>query len=159
MRRVSIAMGLVAAISAAPAVATVASTTLTVSAVIKPSCKVQASPIDFAGTEDNAATRAGGTIDLTCTPDTGYSVAIDSGRNASGAQRRMIGESIEGFLAYEIYTDAALTRPWSSGAAGAVSGVAPRSGKRVSIPTFARVVSSTARAGRYADVVTVTIEF
>lgn len=160
MREDSIAMALGVAWLASPAIAGTASGSMTVSAVIEPSCIVDASPIIFSGgNEVIADTRANSAINLTCTPGAGYSVVIDGGRNAAGAQRRLISETGDGYLDYEIYIDAALTRRWSKGVSGAVAGVAPRSGDQVAIPAYAKVLSRTARAGRYSDVVTITVDF
>ena len=132
---------------------------MAVSAKIEESCRLDARPVDF------GALPAGGdridadaTIVLICTPAAGYVVTMDEGRHGAGGARRMADAAGTGYLGYEIYQDAARTRPWGATLASAMSAVAPASG-RVELDVHARLADGKALPGSYADTVTVTVAF
>lgn len=130
--------------------------TMTISATVLPSCTVEAGEMAF-GTiaGDGPQASAQSLLTLACTAGTPFAVTLDEGQHGG---RRMAEERGIGFLGYEIFQDAARTRRWDAGAAGAVGGVAP-SGGRISLNAYGRIVSQAAAAGRYGDVVTVTVQF
>lgn len=152
-------VGAMAALAAAPLNAGTASGTMTVSAVVEESCQIDARPMVFgeivsAGGRVNARS----SVTLACTPATSYSVTIDEGRNGANGVRRMADASGLNFLAYELYSDPAHSRRWGAGETSAVSAVAPASG-HVELPVYARLEVSRSTAGRYEDMVTVTVTF
>ena len=133
---------------------------MTVSATVVPACRLDAGTMAFgelmAGdTRGDAHGEGLAILTVDCTPGTPFTVTLDDG--ASGA-RRMTDPAGGGFLAYEIYHDAGGTRRWGASAASAASGVSPASG-RVELNAFGRVITRTAAAGRYGDVVTVAVVF
>lgn len=105
-------------------------------------------------TGDPSQASAQSSLTLECTPGTAYAVSLDEGLHGN---RRMADEQGSGFLGYEIFQDASGTRRWGGGAAGAVSGVAPSG--RIPLNAYGRIVSRTVSAGRYGDVITVTVQF
>lgn len=140
--------------------ATTASAVMLVSATIEPSCHLETSPIEFAP-RNSARPRsdAEGAIAVECTPEVSFAVTLDAGRNPLGSRRRLVGASSGAFLDYDVYTDVARTRPWAKGAAGAVAHVAPANGGAVTIPAFARLISTRATADLYTDQMIVTVAF
>lgn len=129
---------------------------LQVSAIVLPSCAVEAAPLAFgAVSASEERVDAQSSIRLDCTPDLAFTVALDGGRNGD---RHMTGDSTGALLGYEIYTDATRTRRWGGRGGGAVSAIAPGDGV-VEYPVYGRLAANNATADRYSDVVTVTVEF
>lgn len=130
--------------------------TMTITATVLPSCSLEAGGMAFGTIDGNRPQgTAEAALTLQCTPGTAYAVTMDQGQNGA---RRMANVTGGGFLDYEIYRDAAGTRPWGGAAGSAISGVASGPGK-ISLAAYGRVVSSTVTPGQYQDVVTVTVEF
>lgn len=132
------------------------SDTMTITATVLPSCRVTAGEMAF-GTIDP---RGGGgasqaLVGLDCTPGTAFSVALDDGRNGA---RRMADPATGALLHYEIYRDPAARLRWGAAPGETVAAVAPADG-RVEISAYGRVVVDRATAGRYSDVVTVSVMF
>jgi len=141
---------------AAPSVSAV----LTVSATVEPSCRLNTAPITFANrTAARVHAEAEGAIIVDCTPETSFAVSIDNGRHPDGSQRRLLGTTGGAYLDYEIFFDAARTRSWTGGAAGALLLTSSPQGGPVTIPAFAEISTARAVPDRYADQVTVTVSF
>ncbi len=107
---------------------------------------------------DASATGAGGggTLSLTCTTGTDYTVALDNGLHVtSGTQRRM-ASTAGAFISYNLYQDAARTTAWGSGA-NARTGTG--TGAAVPLIVYGRVpaAGSTPAADTYNDTVTMTV--
>lgn len=88
-------------------------------------------------------------------------VAIEISRSRSGSfqPRAMTGPSPS--FEYNLYLDAARTVVWGDGSAGtSVYRVRPVSGRAVSVPIYGRIPPrQNVRAGRYSDVVIITLMF
>jgi len=145
----------VAVAVAGPARAQVASAAMPVSLTVEQSCRVQASPLTFAG-ESGAILAAQSEVAVACTADTGVSVALDDGRNAAGSTRRLADETGT-FVPYAIFVDSAGTRAWGAGEA-AVTGTVG-TGADLRLTAYGRVETGRLPAGTYRDTVTVTITF
>lgn len=158
LARSALAVAAIAAI-ASPLNAGKAGGTMTISAVVEESCQLNARPLVFGAiTSERGPVEARSSVMLSCSPATSYSVTIDDGRNAANGVRQMADSSGMNFLAYELYSDAAMSRPWGASADSAVSASAPVGGS-VELPVYARLEVGHAGAGRYDDVVTVTVAF
>lgn len=97
-----------------------------------------------------------GTLSLTCTTGTDYTVALDNGLHVtSGTQRRM-ASTAGAFISYNLYQDAARTTAWGSGA-NARTGTG--TGAAVPLIVYGRVpaAGSTPAADTYNDTVTMTV--
>jgi spore coat protein U-like protein len=165
MHRLTIRSSLLAAtlaltLSAAPAAAD-ATALLTVSATVVKNCTIDTAPINLgnydpiAANFSNAATPTS-TITVRCSKNTGYSVGIDDGLNFSGA-RRMKHATYSEYLSYELFSDAALTTPWTTAApvTGTSTSRAP-----IGLTVYARIPGGQdVSEGGYADVVTATVNF
>ncbi len=97
-------------------------------------------------------------INVTCTQDTPYTIALNSGTNADATSRRMIGQTVNtDFVPYELYSDAYSTL-WGDGTTfGAVSGGHTGNGSSQSHTIYGQVPSANAPAQDYQDTVTATI--
>lgn len=163
MRKIALGIAAVVAASAAPALAGTATNNMPVSVNVLNSCTVAATPMAF-----GSPTAIGGTdidtsstVSLVCTNGAAYDVALDSGLNASGAQRRMSnGATTPVFVPYGIFKDAARSVNWGSAVGATVAGNAGVSGL-VSLTAYGRIPSSASSvvAGSYTDTVTVTVTF
>lgn len=147
-----------------PATGTVARPTFNVSALVNPSCVVSATDINFPSqgvlrTNVDAA----GSISVTCTPTTTYTVSLDGGQSAGApAARRMSRGGVVGpeFVTYGLYTDAARSSAWGSTAIGGATVTRTGTGAAQTIPVYGRVPpQNTPRAGNYSDVVVVTLTY
>nr|WP_276583969.1 spore coat U domain-containing protein [Pseudomonas sp. RIT-PI-AD] len=98
----------------------------------------------------------GSSFGLQCSTGTNYSVAIDSGLNASGTQRRMSNGGA--YISYNLYQDTARTVPWGNGSNGGSVLSGTGSGAAQEVVVYGRVpVQATPAAGTYLDTVQVTV--
>ena len=153
--RSAAAFSIVAALAgASPAIA--ATDTMTITATVLPSCRVDAGDLAFGALSGREPTARGeALLELECTPGTAFSIALDEGRHGG---RRMAEPTRGAFLHYEIYRDAAGLQRWGGGGSAAAAGVAPADG-RVRLNAYGRVAIDRAAAGEYSDVVTVSVTF
>lgn len=149
-----------AALVAAPS-AVLAQNTMEINAEVQRTCHLAALPMMFGTVSILFPTaNAQAPIFVDCTPNTAFSVAIDNGQNANGAQRRMarIGAGIGTYMNYEIYRDAGRTERWGTTAAQVVNRVAPADG-RVTLYAYGRTSGTVLAAGPFEDTVTITLTF
>ena len=135
------------------------------------SCTVSATALAFGSYSPLSATPAdaNGSITLTCAPvlvafSLAYSITLSSGSQGSYAPRLMMSGAQP--LQYQLYTDVLRSTPWGDGSGGtsAVAGniplilIFPAS---VSHTGYGRVpaLQSSAAAGTYADLITVTVTY
>ncbi len=151
-------LALLAAVAFAPsALAATADATFQVSINITSTCSVAAQDLDF-GSHPSTATNvnADGELEITCTPGTDYTVALDAGANGGGDvnSRRMTNGT--GFVPYQLYSDPGRTTVWGD-VSGTVSGTG--NGAAQTLPVYGRVPDANFPAGAYADLVTVTVTY
>lgn len=95
-----------------------------------------------------------GSMQLTCSAETLYSIGLDNGVNATGSQRQM-SNGAGANITYNLYQDTALLLPWNN-TTGIFNGVG--TGLAVPFIVYGLVpVQSTPIAGNYTDTVVVTI--
>ena len=155
------ALGLwAAALISGPASAGTSDSAMPVSGEIRHRCDVAATPMRFqiANPGANTNSDAVASIHLRCTRFTFFTVTIDYGLNPNGTQRRMISDDGD-FLAYDVYLNAARTRPWGLGnrgvrfrASGPAEGTFNVYGRIPNVSTFNP-------SGVYRDTLTIQIEF
>lgn len=100
---------------------------------------------------------ATGSIEVTCTAGTDYTLALGTGEGAGATEaiRQMTGAG--GTVAYSLYQDAGNSTLWGANT-NAFSGVG--TGSAVALDVFGSVPSqSTPAAGIYSDIVTVTLAY
>jgi spore coat protein U-like protein len=122
------------------------------SAQIDHNCLIVANDLDFgsAGLITSPIDAASG-LDVTCTPGTGYAIAIGGGLHLDNGQRRMSSGS--DYVVYELYEDPGRGQVW-----GSMSGMGD--GTTDQIPVYGRVPAPQSPAvGSYSDTVVVTISY
>ncbi|WP_274426589.1 Csu type fimbrial protein [Chelativorans sp. YIM 93263] len=129
-----------------------------VQANVVPNCSVTAQNIDFGshGVLDTAADAAG-RLDVTCTPGTAYTVALDNGLTGTGptARRMTLGGQA---VVYGLYKDTARSQPWGSSGSQLLSGSG--TGATQSVSVYGRVPAQpTPGPGTYTDTVVVTVTY
>lgn len=154
-----IAAAIAVAATAAPLHAGTTSATMSVTATVEESCHIDVRPIHFGAMPSvHPGVDARSSLVLACTPAASYVVMLDNGRNGSGGTRRMADATGTGFLAYDLFTDAAFTRRWGATPSTGVSGIAPTDG-RVELGVHARLSGGHTESGSYGDTITVTVAF
>jgi spore coat protein U-like protein len=156
--------------SAALAQAGTATANMTVQITITASCTISTATLNFgatvAGTTLVASPVNGSTTtSVTCTSGSPYSIGMNNGVNASGSQRRMASGG--NFLNYNLYTDLALSNPWSTGATNISCTTSTNcylgtgSGTAQTITIYGQVPSTGTAppTGTYTDTVTMTITY
>lgn len=94
-------------------------------------------------------------VRVKCAPGVPYRISVGAGQNDAGAQLRMKGPSGE-FIAYGLYSDAALATPWNAATPMTRIGT----GIEEIHPVYAVVEpQKTPGAGLYRDTVMVTIQW
>lgn len=107
---------------------------------------------------DGRSVGAGGgsSFGLKCSQGTAYSVALDSGQNANGSERRM-GNGGE-YVSYQLYQDAGRSQAWGNGSNGGTVLAGIGTGNNEELVVYGRVpAQATPAAGTYADTVQVTV--
>jgi spore coat protein U-like protein len=148
---------------AAPASAAVETTTIPVSATVTENCVVAATPVAFGAvnTLSGANVDAAGSVEVTCTNETGWSASagLGDGSGASFGVRKMTAGA--NLLEYSLYTDSSRSAVWGdgSGATATVDNVG--TGVVQTFPVYGRVGAgqTSVPAGSYADTVLVTITY
>lgn len=138
-----------------------AATTMPVTMTITAGCTVTATSVAF-GTQSTlgAATPATGTLGVTCTNTTPYTVSLDAGAGtgATTTVRKMTGPAAA-ILNYGLYRDAAGTLNFGN-TIGTDTAAGIGNGNSQPITVYGRVPTQTSPApGSYADTVNVTITF
>src|SRR5512147_588802 len=124
MKTLRLALAALAVGLAAPALAASAQTTFTVNATVAANCSIAAAPINFPSYDpvNPAAVSATGTITVTCTATTPWTVGLNAGTGgaAGGATRSMsLGA---GRLGYDLFRDAGHTQIWDNANPNAAAG-------------------------------------
>lgn len=154
-----------AALVAGAASAATDTTTFNVKIVITSSCDIHtvaATDVDF-GSQPSTATNVDnqGALNLSCTPGTAYTVALDNGQNGTDVNSRKMANGAN-LVPYQLYRLAARGAGdvWGSttGAGGNVL-AGSGTGSTVSIPVYGRVPSANFPAGSYNDVITATVTY
>jgi spore coat protein U-like protein len=149
-----------AAVAPRPAMAGSTTTTLGVSLTINTACTVSAAPIAFSAQSVlSAAVSQTGSVVVTCSNTSPYTVQLDQGAGASAtvANRLMTGPG-SATVAYGLYQDAARTVNWGNAAGSWVAGTG--AGNAQVLTVYGRIlVQTTPAPGAYADTVNVTVSF
>lgn len=140
-------------------------TTFNVKIVITSTCDIHTTaPTDVNfGTQPSSATNVDnqGALNVTCTPGTAYTIALDNGQNGTDVNSRKMASGAN-LVPYQLYRAAArgAADVWGSttGAGGNVL-TGSGSGAVQSVPVYGRVPSTNFPAGSYNDVVTATITY
>ncbi len=139
-----------------PAHAATATGTLNVDAVVLNTCAVATTPVTFTNVGLTQAT-GNGTVTVTCTNTSAFTVALDGGSNADISARTLtsILDPSDTFT-YQLYTASDLSTVWGDGSTGStVAGTGPLE----ILTVYGATTSSPAAPGVFADTVTVTVTY
>lgn len=145
----------------APAIAlpATATSTFNTTATVVATCAISATNVAF-GSYSTAQLDATGSISITCTNGTTYTVALDAGVGASAtlAARKMTGPSSQ-TLTYSLYQDVSRSTLWGD-TAGVNTAAGTGSGAAQSLTVYGRIPSlQFPGAGTYSDTITVTLSY
>ena len=151
------------ALSAAPCSAGKATYTMPVQVNVTNACTVSAVPLIFTiAVPANADVDRTTTITVQCPPNIPYTIDIDEGlwpQGGSGAKRRVKHQTINDYMTYDVYKDPPRSQVWGKGNLKQVNGNSGLSGT-VIYTVFGRLNGKTTmRAGRYSDLLTVTVNY
>jgi len=144
-----------------------ATATFQVQMKISKSCTVTAgagSDMQLGTVDATSAVGTNGTsnVSVTCSKTTPYSIALQSGNNAStaglGTLKGAAGNTDT--LTYQLYSNSGLTTAWGNGGASLVSGTG--TGAPVSVGVWAKGTGATptlVTPDDYSDIVTVSVSF
>ncbi len=159
-RRFAVAAAL--ATMAAPTFAATATSSLSITGTVIPSCSVNTTALNFGATIPtpvNSPIDQQGTITVTCTNSQGYSVALGAGAGAGAtvAVRKMTSGT--NTLNYSLYTDATRNTVWADvGSPTLTQRVGTGAAQQITV--FGRILSGqTPVVGTYSDTVVVTVTF
>jgi spore coat protein U-like protein len=135
----------------------------TVQATVINDCTISASNIAF-GTSGllKSTLTASGTVSVACTNKAPYAVSLGagSGANATVADRRMTRSGGADQVKYQLYQDAAFSRPFGDGTVGTTTVAGVGTGSTQNIPVYGRVQpQSTSTPGSYIDTVIATVTY
>lgn len=141
-----------------------ATTTFNVTATVIDSCDVSANNLAFGNVEpvNNLNIDAAGSVTVTCSLGTSYSVLLDDGANSSDGtvSTRRMKDAGTNYLSYQLYSDTLRTSVWGETAAtNDVTGIG--TGLGVPILVYGRIPSGqqATQTGSYTDTINVTLNF
>jgi spore coat protein U-like protein len=141
-----------------------ATASLTVSASVTKNCTITTAPVAF-GNYDSVSANATapldgvGTVTVKCTKGAAAKVGLNTGGNAQGTTRRMLGAAAE-YLTYELYKDTGRATVWGNTADTALDVPTATNQLPRDFPVYGRVVQAQAAAvGTYTDTVVATVNF
>ncbi len=152
-----LSLALAALLSSTAARAGTATATFAVTAKVDPKCTVATSDIGFGTYDPTTLLDAQGSVTVTCTKGTSFSVGLDNGSSGSGT-RQMTGAG--DVLDYELYFDAgrAAAAVWTTTSMPPSQAAAGKAGNALTV--YARIPAGQyPTAGNYSDTVTVTVNY
>lgn len=135
-----------------------ATTTLLVTATVGAACLVSTVPLAFGVYDPTAGTvlDGTGTVSVTCTNGTSYSVSLDGGVQSNVSARAMANGA--DLLMYQLYSDASRATVWGNTVGQMVD--ATGTGLPVLHTVYGRVpASQNVPMGSYSDTVNVTVTY
>lgn len=168
MRRLLTA-ALLCHLASATAIAGTASANLNVTATVNSNCIATTGAVSF-GTYDpssGSAKDASGSVTVTCTAGTTYTIALDAGANAGtggdATTRQMLANASD-LLPYTLYLDASRTTIWGDGANGTsvnpAAGSFTGDGSAQAHVAYGRITAGQYVApGSYVDTVVATVTY
>jgi len=141
-----------------------ASASLSVTASVSKNCTIATAPVNFGAYDPVAANATApldgtGTITVTCTKGAVATVGLNTGGNADGTSRRMIGGTAA-YLNYELYKDSSHSTVWGDTIDTALDLPAAPNRTPRDFPVYGRVPGAQdATVGSYTDTVVATVNF
>jgi spore coat protein U-like protein len=135
-----------------------ATTSLTLTAVIEPSCAISANPLSF-GNYSAAVLDANTTLSVTCTSTTPYDVGLNAGTavGATVTNRMMTGPD-GALLQYSLYSNSSYSTNWGNSAGSWVAGTG--TGAAQTLTVYGQIPSNQfPAAGNYKDTIIATVNY
>lgn len=138
-------------------------------ATVAANCNISTSALNFGSVSSSIASNVDATATVTaqCTNTTPYSIGLDNGANASGAQRRVRLAATANYVNYNLYTDSARSNAWKTSTAttsctagASTCALGTGTGSNQSVTVYGRIPPQSATAaGLFTDTVVVTVTF
>ena len=147
-----------------PACSALTSTTtfpFSVTANVTNNCTIAANTMNFSPAGLLAApTLSTSNINVTCTNNNAYRIALNGGSTGNVAARRLTRSGGTETIAYSLFTTDARTTIWGDGTAGTAMLTGLGTGLAQTLTVYGRVpAQTTPRPGTYNDTITATITF
>ncbi len=141
-----------------------ATANIAVSATVNKTCTVGTVPVAFGAYDPTPGVKptAPGSVTVTCTKGTTWSVDLGNGGNKGSAvgfaSNRAMTDGTH-FLAYELYADAGYVSAWYTGTAVGANGVSNGKTSPTTLSVHARIEDTDPYLGIYGDTVVATVNF
>lgn len=152
------------AVVAAIAAPNPATTTFQVKFTVNKACSVSATNLDF-GTQDATATNVpgstNGTITVTCSKGTAYTIGLLPSNNSSTGAGTMAGATTGNTdkVPYQLYQDSGLATVWGNTASTNTVGGSGTGSAQAAVTVYGKVASANYTPDAYADTVTVNVVY
>lgn len=163
-RPLAITGGLLLTVLFSSHVAAQATSQFNVTASVVDSCSVSSTDLAFGNVEpvNNLNIDAVGSVTVTCSLGTSYSVLLDAGNNSSdgSVSTRRMTDGSSNYLSYQIYSDTLRTTVWGeTGGTNDVTGTG--TGLGVPLVVYGRIPSGQqeTQTGSYTDTIDVTVNY
>lgn len=163
-QKLACAGGLLSSVLVSGHVAAQATGQFDVTASVVDSCSVSANDLAFGDVEpvNNLNIDAVGSVTVTCSLGTTYSVLLDAGLNSSdgSVSTRRMTDGSSNYLSYQIYSDALRSSVWGeSSGTDDVTGLG--TGLGVPLVVYGRIPSGQqeTQTGSYSDTIDVTVNY
>ncbi|HVU20429.1 MAG TPA: spore coat U domain-containing protein [Pirellulales bacterium] len=159
----AILISLASFVLASPLEAATVQVPFAVSATVQQVCAVAATNLSFGsydaslGSPDDAT----GTITVTCTPSSSYSIALNAGTTSGGTEAaRLMSDGNSHTLTYDLFTDAGHTTKWGDGTMSTVLVSGTADGTHQNYTLYGQVgTGQFVPSGDYTDTVTATVNY
>jgi len=164
IKKLAFSAGCLCAVLASGQLFAQASTTFNVTATVIDSCDVSANNLGFGNVEpvNNLNIDAVGSVTVTCSLGTSYSVLLDDGANSSDGtvSTRRMNDGGTNYLSYQLYSDTLRTSVWGE-TAGTNDFTGIGTGIGVPVVVYGRIPSGqqATQTGSYTDTINVTLNF
>lgn len=159
----TVAAGIMAAGVAQSATTT---TTFAVTATVQSTCSASATALAFpAYTPGGGAQTGNSTINVRCTKNTPYTVALNAGSTTGATQAQRLLANGANTLEYNLYSTAGFATVLGDGTGGSVTKAGTGAGVAtpVALTVYGQLPDSAANqaavAGNYSDLITVTVSY
>jgi spore coat protein U-like protein len=144
-----------------------ATTTFQVSATVLKNCTVGATNVAFPNyTPTAGAQTANGTVSVSCTKSTAFTVSLNKGTTAGGTiAQRLMSDGAGDALQYNLYTTSGLATVWGDGTGTSVTqgGTGAGMASPVALTVYGNLPDSAANQAvppaAYTDTVTVSVAY
>lgn len=142
---------------------------LAVQMQITASCTIGAASLTFANTSGTSLVSAQvtqtGSIAVTCTNSSPYSIGLDNGLNALSTQRRLANGT--NYIPYNVYLDSGHTQAWTTASTSTTCtsanscylGTGNGAAQTVSVYGVVPTIATAPASGTYNDTVTITVTY